>query len=118
MRTILIENKFKNRAGVHLEGGWGNGYVLLNESHPWHGLPYDDIPVHVHGGLTYSCIVSEGLIEWADNQLTKDDIGKYLIGFDTMHYGDDKFTWTKEAVQAEANRLLLQCNPNNIISDE
>ncbi len=33
-----------------------NGYVLIPEVHIWHGLDYDDIPVDVHGGLTYGSV--------------------------------------------------------------
>src|ERR1044072_2002013 len=29
------------------------GYVLLPENHPCIGTSYDDIDVHVHGGLTF-----------------------------------------------------------------
>jgi hypothetical protein len=31
-----------------------NGYVKLPENHPWSGMGYFDIDVHVHGGLTFS----------------------------------------------------------------
>jgi len=30
------------------------GYVSVPPGHPLHGVPYDDVSVEVHGGLTYS----------------------------------------------------------------
>lgn len=45
-----------------------NGYVRMPNGHPWQRLGYDDIPVEVHGGLTFQ----DG--NW--------------IGFDTAHSGD------------------------------
>jgi len=41
--------------------------------HKYHGMNYDNIPVDVHGGLTYSRL---------------DENGSWKIGFDTAHYGD------------------------------
>ena len=38
--------------------GWGNGYIIIPEGHPLHGMNYNDIEdkygLAVHGGLTYS----------------------------------------------------------------
>lgn len=34
-------------------GGWC-GYVGVLPGHPWHGKDYGDVPVEVHGGLTFS----------------------------------------------------------------
>jgi len=48
------------------------GYVLLPGGHPYFGKHYDDIPVEVHGGLTFS--------------LTEGDY--HRIGFDCAHYWD------------------------------
>ena len=57
------------------------GYVALPPSHPYYGKDYDDIPVKVHGGLTYAQD-SQGEISWA---LTPK---AWWIGFDCAHYGD------------------------------
>jgi hypothetical protein len=80
--------------------GWGNGYVLIPEGHDFHGKPYHDIDVSVHGGLTFAEHIPEG-----------DDFGwrpGYWIGFDTAHAGDDKTFWTKLEVLKETINLLLQ----------
>lgn len=48
------------------------GYVLVPDTHPMYKVGYDDVPVQVHGGLTYS----EGRFsEW-------------ILGFDCAHAGD------------------------------
>jgi hypothetical protein len=57
-----------------------NGYCQLPEGSPWLRLHYDDIPVEVHGGLTYG----------------PDE--KRFVGFDTAHAWDE---WSYEAL-AEA----------------
>lgn len=64
-------------SGVHRGIRWAvvagpilgvNGYVQLPTGHPWQGLGYDEMPVEVHGGLTFQS-------------------GRW-IGFDTAHAGD------------------------------
>jgi hypothetical protein len=44
-------------------GGWGNGYVVIPEGHKYHGVDYNDIPVDVHYGLTFSQLVDQRLID-------------------------------------------------------
>ena len=48
------------------------GYVVLTKDNKFYGKDYDDIPVQVHGGLTFSSEVN----------------GEWLIGFDCAHHGD------------------------------
>lgn len=50
-----------------------NGYVKIPEDHPFYNEDYDNIPVTVHGGLTYA---------------DKHDDGSFWVGFDCAHYGD------------------------------
>lgn len=109
MKTHIMENKHltRNLNGIMNDFGWGNGYVLLHQEHPWHGLHYDDIPVDIHGGLTFSTLVDKEMISrWG---LQPEDEGMWMIGFDTCHLGDTLSKWTKEKVQKEAERLLKQC---------
>ena len=79
--------------------GWGNGYVRICEGHPYYGKEYDEIPVDVHGGLTYSAFT-------VDN-------GKFFtkgfwIGFDTAHHSDTLLKWPEDAVYHEALYLFKQ----------
>ena len=94
--------------------GWGNGYVLIPEGHKLHGMSYDNIhekypDLKVHCGLTFSSLVDTEMInEWPE--LSKEDEGGWLVGFDTCHYQDDIERWPMEAVQAEADKLMMQLN--------
>ncbi len=52
------------------------GYILLPEEHDYYGVSYNDLPVKVHGGLTYSEFFNQnGYVFW-------------MIGFDCAHNGD------------------------------
>lgn len=122
MKTVIVEAKWKKDLShkayslfpdLISDGGWGNGYVVLDKDHPWYGKHYNNIPVDIHGGLTYSEYIDEKDLDHFN--LENEDIGKYIIGFDTFHTGDTEEKWTKEAVQEEANRLLRQCQTNNIL---
>lgn len=62
--------------------GWGNGYVILDKGSKYDGVHYDDIPVQCHGGLTYSARI---LDNECFSDIDKEHIGKWMIGFDTLH---------------------------------
>lgn len=91
--------------------GWGNGYVLLPKGHKWHGKHYDDIPVEIHGGLTFSEPITEDMVEgenW-EQYLTKEDVGCWMIGFDCAHFGDTPQSCPREFVESETQKLKEQC---------
>lgn len=90
-------------------GGWGNGYVLIPKAHKLAGKDYKDINelVDIHGGLTFGKYVDEKMIEsW--RVLSDEDLGYYMVGFDTAHYDDTLSEWSEDAVQAEADHLKKQ----------
>jgi hypothetical protein len=97
-------NHLKN-SGV--ECGWGNGYVIVPPAHPAYELDYGDIDVDIHGGLTFSQKVTNDMLELFP-ALDTNDVGGWMVGFDTAHYGDDEYKWPMEAVQMETERLVLQ----------
>lgn len=107
MRTIII----KGREFPLLESGWGNGYVIIPTGHKLHGMSYDDIEnkfdIQVHGGLTFGELLTEN---WVDHwpELNADDVGSWMVGFDTCHYRDSIWRWPKEAVKEEADNLMKQ----------
>ena len=102
MKTIIKENTWL--PGIN--HGWGNGYVIIPPGHKLHGKHYDNIKVDVHGGLTFSELIDVELAElW---ELDKEDIGGWLVGFDTAHYRDDMEHWPMDAVQAETDSLKSQ----------
>lgn len=98
-RLRIELNKVKFEVNIILSneimGGWGNGYVGLPEWHPYHGLSYDEIPVNVHGGLTYAQL--------------DDETNLWIIGFDTNHFGDDMKHYDFEYVKNETLNLMNQC---------
>lgn len=103
MKTIVRKITWLPR----VEHGWGNGYVVIPKGHKYHGVDYDYIPVDVHGGLTFSEMVDEYIIEdW--KELTKEDIGSWMVGFDTGHCNDTIKKWPKERVIEEAEDLAKQ----------
>ena len=56
-----------------------NGYVKLDEGHKYYNKDYDDILVEVHGGLTFSNLMSKG-----NGYLPEG----FWIGFDCAHFED------------------------------
>jgi hypothetical protein len=103
MRVIIQ----KNRLHKSLDTGVANGYLVISDKkHICYGKHYDDIDVEVHGGLTYSARIDAGLVTHFD-ELTDDDIGSWMIGFDTCHYGDTAEQWTVKRVRQHAKDRML-----------
>ena len=90
--------------------GWGNGYVVLPEGHPLHGMGYYDIPesheIDVHGGMTYAESAYQSSDE-VKEQLELDG-SEWVFGFDTAHGYDCPRTWPKSAVEDELKRFAAQ----------
>lgn len=61
------------------------GYVAVSEGHPDYRKPYDDVPVDVHGGLSYAdeC---QGSICHVPEPGKPDNV--WWLGFDCAHGGD------------------------------
>jgi hypothetical protein len=62
-------------------GSWC-GYVGVPPGHPAHGVPYDDVDVNVHGGLTYSNRCQEPICH-SPKPGESDDV--WWLGFDCGH---------------------------------
>lgn len=90
----------------YMLSGFANGYVLLPPTHKYFGIHYFDIPVDVHGGLTFSGFVDSHLLKsW---QIPSVYLYWYCVGFDTAHYNDSLDNWDKQAVIAETILLMQQ----------
>ena len=101
-------NWFTKSLPIHLSNsitGWGNGYVVIPEGHPYYGKHYDDIPVVVHGGLTFSEFAKD--LDWKELSMEDLDSG-YVVGFDTAHYGDNIINCDENFVVQETLRLKKQ----------
>lgn len=59
------------------------GYVGVPKGHPYYGKDYSDIPVNVHGGVTYGEECSGHICHQIDSQDTL-----FWIGFDCAHAFD------------------------------
>ena len=101
MKTIIREI---NWLGVDIEHWFWNWYILLDPTHYYFNSGYDDIEVEVHGGFTYSEFVSEEIIK-NFSTLDINDLWKWMLGFDTNHYGDNQFNCDKEYVENELERI-------------
>lgn len=88
-----------NTRNTFSDTGWGNGYVRIPEGHEYYEKTYDDIPVNVHGGLTFG-----------DHVFGKDKYFSdgYWVGFDTAHYGDDRQKWPVDRVLEETIHLFKE----------
>jgi hypothetical protein len=86
--------------------GFANGYILLPPTHKYFGVDYDDIPVDVHGGLTFGEFVDLHLLEFW--KMPSVYLGWYCVGFDTAHYNDSLDNWDKQAVINETLKLMQQ----------
>lgn len=87
-----------------IETGWGNGYVVIPPEHPMHGVWYDDIGADVHCGLTFSELITDDMLSVFPS-LDTDDVGSWLVGFDTAHWGDTPYNWPMERVEEETQKL-------------
>jgi hypothetical protein len=83
--------------------GYNCGYIVLPDLHRYDGVDCDNIPVQVHGGLSYSAYEN----------------GQWVIGFDTAHLGDfmplhnlyqepNSYYWTHLDVLNELRSLIVQ----------
>lgn len=100
LKTFVRENSWLK----FTDTGWGNGYVCLPVGHKYHGVGYNDIPVEVHGGLTFSEPAKD--CNWPEIPEGSQD--SWIIGFDTSHYGDTSSNWPLERVQQETENLANQ----------
>jgi hypothetical protein len=74
------------------------GYVRVPAGHLQHGKSYDDVPVEVHGGLTF------GKLEPCEHE----DGQGYWYGFDCAHCGDALYEPGNEPEFVK--RLNLKCH--------
>jgi len=87
-----------------------NGYVAVPKGHVAWGVDYDDLPIEVHGGLTFGQ-VGRNSDNWPDDSL-------WWFGFDTYHAGDyveytseikiDGRKWSLEDVIGETETMAAQ----------
>lgn len=99
IRAITIRNDHLSEK-IKKESGESNGYIVISDkNHPWYGKLYGkiDVPWEVcYRELTYSKLMTKGEVESFENNhmmtngLTGNDIGSWMIGFDTVCVGYDE----------------------------
>ncbi len=83
------------------------GYIAIPKGHPAFLMNYSDLPVQVHGGLTF------GDFKLSDVPIRKN---AYWFGFDCAHAGDNTtwemetkgHLWTTEEVEKECESMAKQ----------
>ena len=97
----LVKNTWLKRyRDEPISHGWGNGYVRIPDGHEFNGMEYMDIPVDVHGGLTFGRYIGEG--DYLD--FSKG----FWVGFDTAHHSDTLQRWPVDSVMEETLYLFKQ----------
>ncbi len=88
------EVEFRCKAVRHKSMGHLCGYVILNKDNKYFGKHYDEIPVEVHGGLTYS----------------EEEDGDWVVGFDCAHYGDKcPYNEYTSGIYRDKNFVKFEC---------
>lgn len=83
-RVDFIESGFSCFILRNQFGNWC-GYVGLPKEHKYYEKGYNDIPVNVHGGITYARKCYPPICHNPEPGMP-DDV--YWVGFDTSHYDD------------------------------
>ena len=97
----LVKNTWLKRYDdKSINHGWGNGYIRIPDGHQFKGMEYMDIPVDVHGGLTFGRDIEEG--DYLD--FSKG----FWVGFDTAHHSDTLQRWPVDRVMEETLYLFKQ----------
>ena len=91
-----------------------NGYIAIPKNNKYFGIDYNDIPVNVHGGLTFGEPSNDIITyeNWLSNVefLIGDKLPEnyFVFGFDTCHFGDNPKIWNRDAVITETLKLQKQ----------
>lgn len=87
MTAFIVENTM-------MTGGWGNGYVSIGKHHRLYEASSDTLDdlLHTHKGVTYARLSGD----------------YYIIGFDTLHLGDNRENCDKDFVIEQTKSLLNQ----------
>lgn len=128
--TSFLYDPF-NLSGYEFQHGTHNGYVAVPPENKYHGRSSEDMAeIDVHGGITlsepatYPDVMNRReikqeyigkrnkLLEKAEFISDNTEIGDdwWIFGFDTAHWGDDKYNWDRKAVIDETLSLMEQLN--------
>ena len=101
---VISFDSWKTQGLSDFDRGWGNGYVGVPEGHPWYKVPYNDIDVEIHWGLTFGSLGGE--MKESSPMYKYPDL--YFVGFDTAHCDDNQYNCDKNYVEKETEHLKQQ----------
>ena len=128
--TSFLDVKF-DLSEYEFEHGTHNGYVAVPPENKYHGRNINDMEFFdVHGGITFSqpaiypdrmngmninekyigkrnCILTEAEFITENTEIGDD---WWIFGFDTAHWGDNKYNWDRKAVTEETLSMMEQLN--------
>lgn len=129
--TSFLDVSF-DLSGYEFGHGTHNGYVAVPPENRYHGRSWEDMDeeINVHGGITFSEPVTypdkmndreireeyigkrNAILEKAEFITENTEIGDdwWIFGFDTAHWGDNKYDWDRQAVIDETLSLMEQLN--------
>ena len=128
--TSFLDVNF-NLSGYEFEHGTHNGYVAVPRGNKYHGKSVEDMEdFEVHGGITFSqpAIYPDvmngrkvnkkyvgkrnAILEKAEFITDNTEVGDdwWIFGFDTAHWGDNKYDWDRQAVIEETLSMMEQLN--------
>ena len=97
--------------------GTHNGYVAIPPTNKYYSMSLDELgeEVGVHGGVTWFetatnsiNILAEAEFISTDTKISEIGDDWKIVGFDTMHWGDNGIIWNKKAVIQETLELQRQ----------
>lgn len=102
---------FTNTRGMRGSFGWGNGYILLPKDHPCFGMEYSDIyenypNTSFNVEITFSRS-SFDVLDWDELPQEARVNEHWVVGFDTMHWGDTEEKWPKSKVESESAKMAF-----------
>ena len=133
MRKMVYQNK-RNHKSIVLDSGFFKNYeyIILNlGTHPcayicidskskFSQKHYNEIPIEVHGGLTFSDNELGRILEYSDKykcDTLQSSKRNWIIGWDYMHVGDyyggdgifgDGKKWTTQEIKKEVKYAINQ----------
>jgi len=106
-KTFELPDRLKDNPAF--ERGYANGYIAIPRGHELYGKHYDEIPLSVHGGWTFSeytsvLVLRPDQLEFVDGNVIAPN--SWVIGFDTAHFGDNLKNRDRNFVVSELKTVL------------
>jgi len=101
-KNLIPKQLFINTWLSGTDHGFANGYVAVTKEHPWYKKHYNEINIHIHGGLTFSKFITDDHVK---KGFSVEFLGLWCVGFDTCHYNDNQTNSDYTFCLNELNKL-------------